>query len=348
MIDLHRFFEGAGERRRIAPPRKLPAQIPTLTGAGERQHVVVVCIELGGQGNHLLAHRGLRATRYGRRPVKAERRASALAIAAATEGGSGDSAATFSFAAIRSCAQPLTCRKESGELSLRIALGGEKQGECSTLTTPGCVLSCPRVMKFEAKGLAKAFAGPPIFRDVSLASERGLVAVTGRNGSGKSTLLKIFAGLMRPSRGSVALWNDGRRLLEAEHRHAIGFASPELEFPDELTAVENLGLLARSAGRPVTIHEIESRLDDLGLVASARNRRAGEFSSGMKQRVRLAFSLLLDPPVLLWDEPFSNLDGNGIEAAGRIMNQRRESGLVILATNDRRDIEDADSEVTLS
>ena len=210
-------------------------------------------------------------------------------------------------------------------------------------------------MKFEAKGLAKAFAGPPIFRDVSLTAERGLVAVTGRNGSGKSTLLKILAGLMRPSRGTVTLTDgeaaltDGEAALtDADRAAAIGFASPELEFPDELTAVENLALLARSAGRSVTIHEIESRLEDLGLAASARHRRVGEFSSGMKQRVRLAFSLLLDPPVLLWDEPYANLDTHGIDAARRIMNLRRESGLVVLATNDRRDIEDADSEVTLS
>ena len=209
------------------------------------------------------------------------------------------------------------------------------------------MLCCPRVMKFEAKGLAKAFAGPPIFRDVSLSAEKGLVAVTGRNGSGKSTLLKIFAGLMRPSRGSVTLW-EGAAKLPGGNRLAVGFASPELEFPDELTAVENLALLARSAGRHLETREIESRLEAVGLAASARHRRVGEFSSGMKQRVRLAFSLLLDPPVLLWDEPYSNLDTHGIDAARSLMNTRRETGLVILATNDRRDIEDADAEVTLS
>ena len=209
------------------------------------------------------------------------------------------------------------------------------------------MLCCPRVMKFEAKGVAKAFAGPPIFRDVSLSAEMGLVAVTGRNGSGKSTLLKIFAGLMRPSRGSITLWNGAAKLPDGD-RLAIGFASPELEFPDELTAVENLALLARSAGRSVTIHDIELRLEELGLAASARHRRVGEFSSGMKQRVRLAFSLLLDPPVLLWDEPYSNLDTHGIDAARALMHARRDIGLVILATNDRRDIEDADAEVSLS
>ncbi|HWC65245.1 MAG TPA: ABC transporter ATP-binding protein [Thermoanaerobaculia bacterium] len=202
--------------------------------------------------------------------------------------------------------------------------------------------------RFEAVKLAKAFAGPPIFRDVSLSAERGLVAVTGRNGSGKSTLLKILAGLMRPSRGTVALWSDGTKLAENERAQAIGFASPELEFIDELTAVENLSLLSRAAGRPAGPAEIAKILDAFGLARAAHDRRVGEFSSGMKQRVRLAFSLLLEPPVLLWDEPYSNLDVQGIDAARTIMNVRREAGLVILATNDRRDIEDADSEVSLS
>ncbi|HET7452268.1 MAG TPA: ABC transporter ATP-binding protein [Thermoanaerobaculia bacterium] len=203
-------------------------------------------------------------------------------------------------------------------------------------------------MKFEAKELAKSFSGPPIFRNVFLAAERGLVAVTGQNGSGKSTLLKIFAGLMRPSRGSVALWNGGVKLDEGERRHAIGFASPELDFIDELTAVENLSLLSRAAGRPAGPADIGRILDALGLARAAHDGRVGEFSSGMKQRVRLAFSLLLDPPVLLWDEPYSNLDVRGIEAARRVLSARRGSGLVILATNDRRDIEDADREVSLS
>jgi len=83
------------------------------------------------------------------------------------------------------------------------------------------------MLKFEAKGIAKAFTGPPIFRDVSLSGETGLIAVTGPNGSGKSTLLKIFAGLMRSSRGSIALWNDGARLSDGDRMLAIGFASPE-------------------------------------------------------------------------------------------------------------------------
>ena len=204
------------------------------------------------------------------------------------------------------------------------------------------------MLKFEAKGISKAFEGPPIFRDVSIAAERGLVAVTGRNGSGKSTLVKILAGLMRPTKGTVAVSDGARPIGDDARRRAIGWASPEVEFPDELTAEENLLLLARAGGAPRTREDIGALLESFGLSREARFRRVGEYSSGMKQRVRLAYSLLFDPAILFWDEPFSNLDVEGIEAAKEQMRRVREGGLVFLATNVRSEIEKADHEISLS
>lgn len=204
------------------------------------------------------------------------------------------------------------------------------------------------MLKFEAKGVSKAFAGPPIFRDVGISVERGLVAVTGRNGSGKSTLVKIFAGLMRPTKGSVQIFDDSGTVGESARRRVVGWASPEVDFPDELTAEENLSLLVRAGGLEKNITEIAALLDSFGLEASARRRRIGEFSSGMKQRVRLAFSLLFEPEILLWDEPFSNLDEEGIAAARDVLRRHRERSLVFFATNVRSEIEKADHEISLS
>jgi heme exporter protein A len=201
--------------------------------------------------------------------------------------------------------------------------------------------------RLEVRDLEKSFGGPALFRGISLSAESGLVAVTGRNGSGKSTLLKIIAGLLRPSRGAVNLLRDGQSIAGAERRDAVGWASPEIEFPGELTALENLDLLRRSSGRDSNLPLARTLLDRLGL-SHASNRPVGEFSSGMKQRLRLAFSLLLDPPVLLWDEPYSNLDQDGITAAAQTVADRRRDGLVILATNDRRDLREPDDEISLS
>ncbi len=203
------------------------------------------------------------------------------------------------------------------------------------------------MIRLEARSLEKSFGGPPLFRGISLAADRGLVAVTGRNGSGKSTLVKILAGLLRPSRGEVLLVNDHGPLAGGLRRDAVGWASPEIEFPGELTALENLDLLRRASGRSVELSPALNLLSRLGL-GPAAGRRVAEFSSGMKQRLRLAFSLLLDPPILLWDEPYSNLDEEGIAAASAVVAERRREGLVVLATNDRRDLESPEHEIRLA
>jgi heme exporter protein A len=222
------------------------------------------------------------------------------------------------------------------------------EGAASRPGARRAVLSCAVPMiRIRIDRLEKSFGGPPIFQDVALEASGGLVAVTGRNGSGKSTLLKILAGLLRASRGSVDLLRDERVVPAAERRRLVGWASPEVEFLDELTAAENLELLARAGGSSPTRREIVARLDRTGL-RHPDGRRVAEFSSGMKQRVRLAFSLLWDPPVLLWDEPFSNLDDEGIGYGLGVIRELRRRGIVFLATNDRRDLESPDGEIALS
>jgi len=178
-------------------------------------------------------------------------------------------------------------------------------------------------------------------------ADRGLVAVTGRNGSGKSTLLKIFAGLLRPSSGRVEISSGGAARPPDRCRRLVGWSSPEVEFFDELSGAENLHLLARAAGLPCREEDVRARLSQLGLQRAA-SRRIAEYSSGMKQRVRLAFSLLADPPILLWDEPFSNLDEDGTARGMAAVEERRSAGLVLIATNDRRDLSQPDAEVVLS
>ena len=210
------------------------------------------------------------------------------------------------------------------------------------------MLSSSAFMRFEAKGVSKAFEGPPIFRGISIVAERGLVAVTGRNGSGKSTLVKILAGLMRPTKGTVEILDGSTVVNEKTRRRVVGWASPEVEFPEELTAEENLVLLARAGGVERTPVEVAELLGSFGLGEVSRTRHVGEYSSGMKQRVRLAYSLLFDPAILFWDEPFSNLDVEGIASAQEQMRVRRETGIVFLATNVRSEIEKADHEIALS
>jgi heme exporter protein A len=203
------------------------------------------------------------------------------------------------------------------------------------------------MFRLEAENLAKSFGRTPVFEGLSFSAAPGLLAVTGRNGSGKSTLLKILGGMLNPTRGRARVFEDGRMLTEGERRRAVGWASPEVEFLGELTALENLYFLALAGSGRRSKENLSADLEEIGL-GEAADRRVAEFSSGMKQRLRLAFSLVTDPPVLLWDEPYSNLDAEGIEAASRILARRRQRGPVVLATNSRREFNSPDAEISLS
>ena len=203
-----------------------------------------------------------------------------------------------------------------------------------------------RVMTLEARELTKAFAGPALFSRLSFRAESGFLAVKGRNGSGKTTLLKILAALAHPSSGSVSVRRDGRELLGDARRLALGWSSPDLAFYEDFTAIENLRFLSRAGGRPSGARDLERRLDEVGL-ASVPDRRVGAFSTGMKQRLKIAFSLLFDPPVLLLDEPMVGLDTEGREIVERIVAANRREGLVVLASNDPRDFMAPDQVIEL-
>jgi len=200
-----------------------------------------------------------------------------------------------------------------------------------------------------AESLSKAFSGAPLFRDLSFSASSGLVAIAGRNGSGKTTLLKILAGLTRPTSGRVRLETDGAPPLSvSEQRLAIGWAGPDLALYGELTALENLAFFRRAAGRPESEPVLVRRLADVGLAEEAMRRPVEEYSTGMKQRLRIAFATLFDPPVLILDEPMVALDVDGRETVHRVVEKARKRGTVVLASNDERDFAEPEQRIELA
>ena len=198
-----------------------------------------------------------------------------------------------------------------------------------------------------AENLDKSFSGPPLFSGLDLRAERGLVAVTGRNGSGKTTLLKILAGLMRPTSGRVRVERDGRALDDPERRLAVGWAGPDLALYGELTAEENLAFFRRAAGRTASREDIRRRLSEAGLAEESFGRRVEEYSTGMRQRLRIAFATLFDPPLLLLDEPTAGLDAEGRAMALGVIDRARRQGAVVVASNDERDVTAPETRIEL-
>jgi heme exporter protein A len=174
----------------------------------------------------------------------------------------------------------------------------------------------------------------------------GLAAVTGPNGSGKSTLLRVLAGLLRPVAGRSELSVSGRGYPAPERRHVTGWCSPELQFYGEFTVRENLHFAAEARGLPHPDAAVRAAVEAIGL-SGRLDDRAAALSSGLRQRLRLAFAILGDPPVLLLDEPGSHLDEPGRDQLAEFLARRRSAARVLVATNDSREWSLADERIQL-
>lgn len=183
--------------------------------------------------------------------------------------------------------------------------------------------------------VSRLFGRFPALRRVSFSFNSGSCYVLlGENGAGKSTLLRVLAGLLEPSMGAARIFNEGKAEKLAEQRARIGYMSHAPMLYDELSAMENLRYFAGLYRSCSCLTPAEALLS-VGL-DPALTRPVGQYSQGMRQRTSLARVLLPQPPLLLLDEPFSNMDaasaGKMVALLGRLRAERRT---VILTTHQR-------------
>lgn len=183
------------------------------------------------------------------------------------------------------------------------------------------------------KDISKRYNKEWLFKNLSYTFNRNeSYAITGLNGSGKSTLLQIIAGFVLPTEGKIFVSD---KETDENFYQNISIAAPYLELIEEMTATEFLQfhLQFKSVINQYSISEILSEVQ----LSNAANKQIRYFSSGMKQRLKLAQAFLSNAQILLLDEPTSNLDKQGIALYQQLIKNYTKNRLVIVCSNDENE-----------
>lgn len=202
----------------------------------------------------------------------------------------------------------------------------------------------------EVENLTKVYGLLPVLKSVSFSIDKGeFVVLLGPNGSGKSTLLRLMSGLSRPTQGLIRIGGWVMPQEASAVRAQIGLVSHKSLLCPHLSARENLDFFARLYGIGQTERQrrIQDSLDQLGL-----HRRADSlvrtFSRGMAQRLGIARALLHQPPILLFDEPYSGLDQQASDRLDGLLQAQRDRTIIISAHQLRRPPDWAERALILS
>ena len=192
-------------------------------------------------------------------------------------------------------------------------------------------------MNISLHNAGKRFNREWIFRHVDYQFTSGRVyAITGPNGSGKSTLLQLISGASMVSEGSVVY----EKIKQEDAYKYVSIAAPYLQLIEEMTLDEFLNFHSglKKWLPAVTTSQVISTID----LERATHKQIRYFSSGMKQRVNLAQAIFSDVPLVLLDEPTTNLDEDGIQLYCRLVNEFCGDRLLIVISNDKQDYEFSD------
>ncbi len=186
-------------------------------------------------------------------------------------------------------------------------------------------------MKITLENIGKRFIRNWVFRKVNYNFDSdNAYAITGHNGSGKSTLLKIISGIDSASEGSVAYFeNDAVLSLEQAIPH-FSFVSPYQELIEEFSFKEMLDFHFRLKNIAFNTQEIQEAVN---LPDSALNKQIQFYSSGMKQRVKLAIAFYSNPAVIFLDEPTVNLDKAGEKIYLDLVEKNKKDKLILVCSN---------------
>jgi ABC-type multidrug transport system ATPase subunit len=172
-----------------------------------------------------------------------------------------------------------------------------------------------------------------IFRHLTYTFNAGQsYAIIGPNGSGKSTLLQSIGGALHLNEGNIQMAIDNKQLTIENLYQYVSFCAPYLEVVEEMTVKEFLEF--HTGFKPLLSSVSVNDIIAIVGLEKATNKQIRNYSSGMKQRVKLAQCIFSDVPIVLLDEPCTNLDAEGITLYQKLINDYCNSRTVIVSSND--------------
>lgn len=188
-------------------------------------------------------------------------------------------------------------------------------------------------MQITLENLGRRFNKEWIFRGLDYTFSQGQkYAILGPNGSGKSTLLSVLLGSLTPSEGKISYYNsDADEIIPERIYSHISFAAPYLDLIEEFTLKETIDFHFQF--KPFYKGFDTQAVMDLLAMSSALDKPLKYFSSGMKQRTKLALAFCADIPILALDEPASNLDSQGTDWYLSLVERFAENRLVLVGSN---------------
>lgn len=188
-------------------------------------------------------------------------------------------------------------------------------------------------MNLQIKNMTKKFGSVTAIDSLSLRLEASnIIVIVGVNGSGKTTLLRLLAGLEEPDFGSIIINNSVKKINELRQLSTLVFQKTTM-FNRTVFSNLEFGLKIRGYEKDTIKKKISEALDIVGL-EGFENRNAKKISGGEQQRVALARAFLLEPKILLLDEPTSNLDVNSAKIIEKVLQERKKSdNIIVLSTH---------------
>jgi len=187
-------------------------------------------------------------------------------------------------------------------------------------------------MNITLQNIGRRFNREWIFRGVEYTFKAGeSYAILGSNGSGKSTLLQVLNGSLSPSAGILSYEKNGKEVPVEDVFQYLSLAAPYLELIEEFTLAEMIDLHFKFKSYKSGMDN-KAVIDVLAMDAN-KNKLIKYFSSGMKQRLKLALAFCSDTPILMLDEPTSNLDAQGVDWYLGLVEKFAQGRLTIICSN---------------